>query len=107
MDGSGEDASEDDPEVGGRTELGAHDGTEDRTGSRNVQELDHKYFPSGHRDEVDAVGFGDRRGGPGCIGAEHFFDKSPVEEIPDDKGSQTEEERIHKNPLIYSVVTQK
>ena len=55
MDSSGEDASEHYPEICGRTELGSHYGSKDRTGPGDIQELDHEYFPSGHRDKIHTV----------------------------------------------------
>ncbi len=56
MDGSGENTAEYNPQIGHRTELGTHDGTEDRTRTRNIQELDHENLPTGEDDIVHTVG---------------------------------------------------
>ena len=39
------DTSEDNPEIGSRSELGTHDGTKDRSSTCNVQELYHENLP--------------------------------------------------------------
>ena len=41
------DASKYYPQVGGRTELGTHNSTEDRTRAGNIEELNHKHLPVG------------------------------------------------------------
>ena len=43
---SGKDRSQDNPQIRGRTELRPHNGTENRAETGNVQELNHKDFPS-------------------------------------------------------------
>ena len=47
VNGTGKDTTQHNPQIGHRTELGTHDGTKDRTGTGNVQELNHKDFPVG------------------------------------------------------------
>ena len=88
MDGTGEDAAQDDPQIGGRAEFRAHDGPEDGAGACNVQELDHEDFPGWHRDEIHSVGLGNGRGLPGGIGSEYAFDEGPVEEIAENESGQ-------------------
>ena len=56
-----EDAAEDNPQIGHRTELRTHDGTKDRTSSRNVQKLDHEDLPVWKHNVVQAVGLSHSR----------------------------------------------
>ena len=55
MDSTHEDATKDNPQVGGRTKENTHDGTEDRTRSGDVQELNQIDAPRGHRDIIGTV----------------------------------------------------
>ena len=92
MDGAREDAAEDDPQVGRRAELRAHDGAEDGPGPGDVQELDHVHFPRGHRDEVHVVGLGDGRRHQIRIGAEHPVHERSVQKIADDERGHADQE---------------
>ena len=62
VDSAHEDAAEDDPQVGGRTEEDAHDGTEDGACAGDVEELNEIDTPRGHRDVVGTVLQAVRRG---------------------------------------------
>ena len=62
VDRSGKYAAEHHPEVGGRSELRAHNGSEYRSRAGNVQELDHINLPARHCDEIHTVGLGYCRG---------------------------------------------
>ena len=89
---TGEDAAEHDPEIGGGTELGAHNGAEDGTRPRNVEELDHENLPTGHLDVVDAVRPADGRRRTGRVGAEDLLGETSVEKITQDEGTEADEQ---------------
>ena len=89
VDGSGEDAAEDNPQIGRRTELRAHDGTEDGACARDVEELDHEDLPSGHHDVVQPIGLADG-GRHAVIGAEYALNKAAVEEITDNQSNNAQ-----------------
>ena len=55
MHATGKDGTEHDPQVCARSELGAHDGTEYRAQTCNVQELNHVGLPCGHGNVIHAV----------------------------------------------------
>ena len=93
--GTGENAAEDDPQIAGRAEFGAHDGAEDGTRSRNVQELDHIHLPGGHDDEIHSIGFGDSRRGPFGIRSEHPIHKSTVQNIAQNQGDNADDKTKH------------
>ena len=80
VDGSSEDAAEDNPQIGRRTELRAHDGTEDGPRARDVEELDHEDLPSGHHDVVQPIGLADG-GRHAVVGAEYALNKAAVEDV--------------------------
>ena len=52
---SGEDRTEHDPQEGRRTVENTHDGTEDWTQTRDIQELHQKNTPRSHRNKVHSV----------------------------------------------------
>ena len=95
VDGTGEDAPENDPQVCRRAELGSHDGPEDRTRTRDVEELDHEYSPGRHRDVIDSVRMGDRRGGAVLVRPENSFNDFSVEEVPYQKGQKADDKGNH------------
>ena len=80
MHSSGKDTAENDPQISHRTKLRTHDGTEDRTCTRNVQKLDHKNLPRRQHDVVETIGLGHCRRHT-IIGAKHPFDETAVEQI--------------------------
>ena len=84
MDGSGEDTAEDNPQIGHRTELGTHDGTEDRTRTSDVQKLNHKNLPGGKHHEIDAIGLCHSRRHT-VIWPEDAFHETSVEQITQHK----------------------
>ena len=55
MDCAHENAAEHNPQIGGRAEEDAHDGTEDGARAGNVEELDEIDAPRRHRDVIDTV----------------------------------------------------
>ena len=94
VNGTGEDAPQDNPQVGRRAELRAHDGAEDGTRARDVEELNHKNLPSGKNDVVYAVGHTYRRSGP-AVGSEDALNHPAVDEIAHNEGYQTDDECYH------------
>ena len=82
VDGPGENAAEYDPQIGGGTEFGSHDGSEDGPRSRDIEELDHKDPPAWHLDIVDAVRLFDGGRRLGGIRPENLFCKFSVKQIP-------------------------
>ena len=79
------DTAEHNPQVGCRSELGTHDGTEDGTQTCNVEELDHVDLPSGHGDIVDAVLLGVGRRFAILFRMKHSADKAAIGEIADNQ----------------------
>ena len=51
-----ENTAKDNPQIGNRTKLRTHDGTEDGTRTGNVKELDHENLPVGKHDVIKSVG---------------------------------------------------
>ena len=94
VNGAGEDTSKDNPQVGRGTELRTHDGAEDGTRARDVEELNHKNLPSGKHDVVYAVGHTYRRSGP-VVGSEDALHHAPVDEIARHEGYETDDKCYH------------
>ena len=92
MDGTCEYAAENNPQIGRGTEFGSHDGTENRTGSGNVQELDHEDLPGGHLDVIDSVCFGDGWGGAAVFRGEEALNQLAVDQVPADQGGNADDE---------------
>ena len=84
MDGTGKNAAQHNPQVGGRTELCAHDGSENGTRAGDVKKLNHKYLPIGKNDEVNTVGFG-HGGGNTVVGTENPLYETTVKQIAQHK----------------------
>ena len=95
MHGSRKDASQHNPQIRSRAELGTHDGTEDGTQSRNVEELNHEYLPSGHRDIVHSVGLG-QGGRLAVIRTEDPLHDTTVEKITGNQRQQTKGKCYHR-----------
>ena len=87
MHGTAKDASKDYPQIAGRAEHCAKDGSKDRACAGNVQELNHEHFPVGHGDEVNTIGLG-HGWGRTVVGAKHLFDELSIDEIAQDEGYQ-------------------
>ena len=66
--------------IGRRTELRAHDGTEDGPCARDVEELDHEDLPSGHYNVVQPIGLADG-GRHAVVRAEYALNKAAVEDV--------------------------
>ena len=94
--GTGKDAAEDDPEVCRRTELGSHDGTEDRSRAGDVEKLDHENLPVGHRHIVDAVVY-HHGGSLSVVRSEHFAYELSIQEIAQHKGYKANEKCYHRS----------
>ena len=87
MSGSGEDTAEDNPQIGSGSELGTHDGTEDRACSGNVEELNHEDLPVGQYNVVQSVGLG-HGGCYAVVGSEHPLYEASVEEIANNQSHE-------------------
>ena len=88
VDSTGKDASEDNPQIGGRTEKDAHDGTEDGACAGNVEKLDEIDLPCRKGHVVHTVGLGETRCRTAVVGAEHFFYQGAVDKIAQKKGNE-------------------
>ena len=86
---SGKDAAQHNPQVGRRAEPHAHDGTENRARSRNVQELNHEHLPCGQRHKVHTVGEANS-GGLAVIGTHHALHDGTVNEVAHHKGNKAD-----------------
>ena len=78
--GSCKDTAEDNPQISRRTELRTHDGTEDRSRTGNVKELNHENLPVGKHDVVKSVCLGNG-GRHTVIWSKHPFHEATVEQI--------------------------
>lgn len=85
MDGTAEDAAEDDPEEGCRAEHYAHDCAEDRAKAGDVEELDEEDFPCRHCDVVNTVSLFDGRSDAFCVDSEETFDHPAVKDVAQNK----------------------
>ena len=89
VNGSGEDAAEDYPEICRGSKLGAHDCTEDRSGASDVEELYHEHLPIRHRDIVQTIGL--RHGWRNTVvGCEDALHEASVDKVAQHKGCQTD-----------------
>ena len=89
MDATCKDGSEYDPEIGAGSELGTHDGTEYRTQTCDVKELDHVGFPCRHCNIVNAVGHTLGRHFTVGISPEKTLNEFSVEHIAQDQDYQS------------------
>ena len=94
VNGSGENAAEDNPQIRSRTKLGTHDGTKDGTCAGDVEKLYHEHFPVGHGDIVHAVGLCHGWRGT-VIGREYAFHEAAIYKIAHNKGSKRDKECYH------------
>ena len=74
------DTAEDNPQIGGRTELGTHDSTEDRTGARNVQKLNHENLPRRKKNVIHSIVYTQRWSNT-IIRSEDLLNKFTVKQI--------------------------
>ena len=95
VDGSPENAADDNPDIAAGTVHGPQDGPENGAEAGDVEKLDHEHFPSRHGDIIDPVGMG--LGGclAGQVGFEDLFDEFPVNEVAQDKKGQGDEKADH------------
>ena len=90
-----EDATEGNPDECHRAVSGAEERTEDGAEASDVEQLDEKCFPTGHRDVVHAVEecFGGDLGG--VADACHAIEVLAVEEVGRHEHNQTDDESSH------------
>ena len=100
MDSSGKDRPQDNPQERSRTELCAHNSTEDRTKAGNVQKLNHKNFPGRHRNVIDSVLMGVSWGCTGRVHPEDTFYKRTVDKIAGNKSCQAADKGYHYKELL-------
>ena len=81
MNSAGENGAEYYPEESGRPEHNAHDGAEYGPQTRDIQELDQKYFPGGELYIVHAVGHGMDRCVTCRVLTEHLAYEHAVSEV--------------------------
>ena len=92
--GTCEDASEDNPQVSNRSELGTHNGTKDGACTRDIQKLNHKHLPVRKYDVIHPVGLSHS----GChtvIGAEYVCYKTAIEQITQNKSQKAQRKCNH------------
>ena len=88
--GAGKDTAEDDPQISHRTELRTHDGTEDRTSTGNVQELNHEDFPRRENNVIETIGLSNGW----ChtiIWTKHTLYETSIEQIAHNKSYKTQQ----------------
>ena len=85
VDRTTEDATEDNPEIGGRAELRPHDSAADRTHACDIQKLNQEKLPRLHRNVIDPVGHCLRGRFTVFINSEYPFHETAVEEVSEDK----------------------
>ena len=95
VDSTRKDTAQHYPQVARRAELGAHNGSEDRPGARNVQELDHIHLPRGHGHIIHTVAHRHGRRNPSRISPENLLDHLAVNEVADNQGGDTDKKREH------------
>ena len=93
---TGENAPEDNPQIGCRAKQDAHDGTKDGARSCDVKELHEINFPRGHGLEVHTVSLGVAWCFALSIWSEHTVDDSTVNEVAQDKGYEANNKRGHR-----------
>ena len=78
------DTAEDDPQIRHRSVPGTHDSSKNWSRSRNIEELNHKDFPTWQYHEVDTIGFGHcwRRT---VVRTEHFRHKFSIKHVAQNK----------------------
>ena len=99
MSSTRKDTSQDNPQICHRTELGTHDGTEDRTRSRNVEELNHKDFPRWQDYVVNTVSHTYCRRGT-VVGTKDLLDEATIDDVADNKRKKTDNKCNHYFPFL-------
>ena len=103
----GKDTPEDNPKERGRTEFSPHDSTEDRSQTRNIQELNHEYLPRRHRDVVHAILKCVSRRRTLRVNTENTLDKLAVNEVTNDKSQEATCKCNHNRQILYEKVKNK
>ena len=89
VDSSGKNAAKHNPQITGWSELGSHNGTEDRSRSRDIEKLNHKDLPVGKDHEIYTVGLGHRRRGT-VVRSKDTLNETAVEKIAQHKGQHAQ-----------------
>ena len=98
---TGEDGTEDDPQVNNRSEQSAVQSAKDGTQTGNVQQLDQENSPALHGNEVNTVIDGDCRGFA-VIGAKDLVYVLAVDGKADQQDGNCDDESKHNvPPLIF------
>ena len=95
VDGTGEDAAEDDPEKRGGAELGSHNGATDGTNACNVQELDEEDAPRLHGNVVHAVSHRYGRGDAVGVDFHKSFGDLGIDEVSQEQQYDGNDEGYH------------
>ena len=100
MEGSDEDATQHDPQVGRRTELYTHDGSEDGARACNIQELNQENAPTRHWGVVNTIRLG--IGWRLALGlyAENTLHQRSVEDVTQYQTGQRQTKCVHNNKTI-------
>ena len=103
---TGKDTAKYNPQIGCRTELSSHDGTEDRSQPGNIEKLYHKDFPSRQWNVIHTIGFG-KGGCFAVIGTKDAFYEASVDKIAGYQRQQAKRKCNHGVliSLMYANVT--
>lgn len=92
---AGENAPQDNPQIGDWPELRTHDGAKDWPRAGDIQKLNHEYFPARKNDKVYSIGF--------CNGwrdtvirPENPFDEPSISKISKNQNDQADGKCNHK-----------
>lgn len=80
VDRSGKHTAKHNPKVGLKTMPSSHDGSEDRSGAGDIEELYHEHLTTGEHDEVHSVGFDDS-GRRLIVAAKKVFNNPAINKI--------------------------
>ena len=94
---AGEDCAKHDPEKCSRSKHYAHDGTENRSESGDIQKLYQKNFPCRHRQIVDIVTSRIGWSAASRVNSENMGDKCPVKEIAGYECDKSDDKSLHRN----------
>ena len=102
--GTGKDAAKHNPKISHRSIPGTHDGSKYRSSTGNIQELDHKDFPTRQHHKVNSVGFCHcwRRT---VVRTENMRHKFSIKEVAQYQGCQTNDETDHFLLLFFRILS--
>ena len=101
MHGTGKEGTDNNPQVGCRTELRSHDGTEDGSEARDVEKLNHEDFPCGHGDIVHAIVHCHSGRLTLGVGTKDTVHKTAIYDIADDEQGQCYRKCYHNVIITY------